>query len=78
MIGLSYKQKCNNFGYHSSEVQSKGNDRRSLLSSMNFVIWMQTTFSSTFEVHMTKAVVSTVMFGALFARFPIVDYVTQL
>ena len=26
MIGLSYKQKCNNFGYHSSEVQSKGND----------------------------------------------------
>ena len=26
MIGLSYKQKCNNFGYHSNEVQSKGND----------------------------------------------------
>ena len=27
MIGLSYKQKCNNFGYHSNEVQSKGNDK---------------------------------------------------
>ena len=26
MIGLSYKQKCNNFGYHSIEVRSKGND----------------------------------------------------
>ena len=26
MIGLSYKQKCNNFGYLSNEVQSKGND----------------------------------------------------
>ena len=25
MIGLSYKQKCNNFGYHSIEVQPKGN-----------------------------------------------------
>ena len=25
-IGLSYKQKCNNFGYHSIEIQSKGND----------------------------------------------------
>ena len=28
MIGLSYKQKCNNFGYLSIEVWSKGNDRR--------------------------------------------------
>ena len=27
MVGLSYKQKCNNFGYHSNEVQSKGNDK---------------------------------------------------
>ena len=27
MIGLSYKQKCNNFGYHSIEVQLKGNDK---------------------------------------------------
>ena len=26
MIGLSYKQKCNNFGYPLNEVQSKGND----------------------------------------------------
>ena len=28
MIGLSYKRKCNNFGYHSNEVQSKGNDNK--------------------------------------------------
>ena len=28
MIGLSYKQKCNNFGYHLKEVQSKGNDNQ--------------------------------------------------
>ena len=27
MIGLSYKQKCNNFGYLLIEVQSKGNDK---------------------------------------------------
>ena len=27
MIGLSYKQKCNNFGYHSIEVRLKGNDK---------------------------------------------------
>ena len=27
MIGLVCKQKCNNFGYLSNEVQSKGNDR---------------------------------------------------
>ena len=35
MIGLSYKQKCNNFGYHSSEVQSKGNDREGVKKTSN-------------------------------------------
>ena len=39
MIGLSYKQKCNNFGYHSSEVQSKGNDTiRPQYYYINYVI----------------------------------------
>ena len=36
MIGLSYKQKCNNFGYHSSEVQSKGNDNFHILRIESF------------------------------------------
>ena len=63
MIGLSYKQKCNNFGYLSIQVWLKGNDTTVTFISCDVIIYIiignMNKAMNFFLIHQKKTRIST-------------------